>query len=190
MGSWGTLCGSLAGSLGVLNLMNLHGTLGHEVMEWYTNQNFPLANFEVVGNALDSATNYGAGALGFSPIQDSLVKGHSVADSPLCHISVSKWVAAAGVKLGDKNLPDFPTQCLKEDRCGKVTADTAAYTAALLNAYLANPLDKPAAWVRQASMASCFDCHDSKSTVTTTRKDVQTQMSCTPCHTEPVSGRK
>lgn len=190
MGSWGTLCGSLAGSMGVLNLMNLHATLGHEVMEWYTNQNFPLANFEQSGAAFDPAMTYGgATALNFAPIPDASVAGHSVSDSPLCHISVSKWVAAAGVKLGDKN-PLNTAQGLKEDRCAKVTADTAAYTAQLLNAYLANPLDKPAAWVRQDSMASCFDCHDSKSTSPLTRKDAQTQMSCTPCHTEPVSGRK
>jgi hypothetical protein len=190
MGSWGTLCGSLAGSLGVLNLLNLHTILGNEVMEWYTNQNFPLANFEASGATFDPTNTYGgSAALGFSPILDSLVKGHSVADSPLCHISVSKWVAAAGVKLGDKN-PLNTAQGLKEDRCGKVTADTAAYTAQLLNAYLADPNNKPANWAPQASMAGCFDCHDSKSTKVFTRKDVQTQMDCVPCHTEPTSGRK
>lgn len=191
MGKWGTLCGSLAGSLGVLNLLNLHGILGNEVMEWYTNQNFPLANFEVAGNSLASTANFGSGELGWSPIADTAVKGHSVSDSPLCHISVSKWVAAAGVKLGDKNLPSFPLQGLKEDRCAKVTADTAAYTATLLNKYLANNADKPAAWAPQASMAGCFDCHDTYSPETTlTRKDSQTLMSCTPCHTEPTSSRK
>jgi hypothetical protein len=191
MGKWGTLCGSIAGSLGVLNLMNLHGALGNEVMEWYTNQNFPLANFEQPGAAFDPAMVYGgATPLGFSPIADSVVKGHSVADSPLCHISVSKWVAAAGVKLGDKNLlVPGGVQGLKEDRCAKVTADTAAYTATLLNAYLGGT--SPAAWAPQASMAGCYDCHDTYSPKgSLTRKDAQTQMSCTPCHTEPTSSRK
>ena len=192
MGTWGTLCGSLAGSLGVLNLMNLHGALGHEVMEWYTNQNFPLASFEAPGAAFDPNMTYGGSpALGFGPIADTGVngvKGHSVSDSPLCHISVSKWVAAAGVKLGDQQ-PGVTGQGLKEDRCGKVTADTAAYTAYLLNEKLANRL--PAPWAAQASMAGCYTCHDNKSTnAPNNRRDSQTMMSCTPCHTEPVSGRK
>ena len=183
MGTWGTLCGSLAGSLGVLNLMNLHGVLGTEVMEWYTNQNFPLANL----NAYDTSLAYGGkAALAWPPIPDAQVKGHSVADSPLCHISVSKWVAAAGVKLGDKH--NGTTQGLKEDRCAKVTADTAAYTAFLLNEKLAGRT--PAAWAAQASMAGCYDCHDNKTTALFTKRDSQTMMDCVPCHTEPTSGRK
>jgi len=189
MGKWGTLCGSLAGSLGVLNLMNLHAALGHELMEWYTNQNFPLANFEQPGAAFNPAMTYGGQpALGFAPILDADVRGHSVSDSPLCHISVSKWVAAAGVKLGDQN-PGVTGQGLKEDRCAKVTADTAAYTAYLLNEKLLGR--NPAAWAPQASMAGCYDCHDTYSTKTTlTKKDAQTMMDCVPCHTEPTSGRK
>ena len=162
MGKWGTLCGSLAGSLGVLNLMNLHGALGNAVMEWYVKQNFPLANL----NEYDTSLAYGGQlALAWAPIPDADVKGHSVSDSPLCHISVSKWVAAANVKLGDKNLPLFPTQGLKEDRCSKVTADTAAYTAFLLNEVLAG--HNPAAWSKPAAMAGCFDCHDTYSPATT-----------------------
>lgn len=198
MGKWGTLCGSLAGSLGVLNLMNLHNaplpapapqfSLGTAVMEWYVQQNFPLANLDAP--AYDTSLAYGGKpALAWPPIPNGDVKGHSVSDSPLCHISVSKWVAAANVKLGDKNTPTFPTQGLKEDRCAKVTADTAAYTAFLLNEYLAGRT--PAAWAKPAAMAGCFDCHDTYSpATTTTKKDAQTMMDCTPCHTTPVSGRK
>ena len=182
MGAWGTLCGSLAGSLGVLNLMNLHGALGTAVMEWYVKQNFPLAY-----TTYDTSLNYAGGGTLFAPIPDADVKGHSVADSPLCHISVSKWVAAAGVKLGDKN-PSNTAQGLKEDRCAKVTADTAAYTAQLLNAKLLGT--NPAAWAKPAAMAGCYDCHDNKSTATFTKRDSQTMMDCVPCHTTPVSGRK
>ena len=183
MGKWGTLCGSIAGALGVLNLMNLHGALGTPVMEWYVQQNFPLAY-----TTYDTSLNYAGGGTLFAPIPDADVKGHSVADSPLCHISVSKWVAAAGVKLGDKNLPLVPTQGLKEDRCSKVTADTAAYTAFLLNEKLAGR--SPAAWAAPAAMKGCYDCHDTYGPAETTTKTSQTMMDCLPCHTEPVSGRK
>ena len=181
MGKWGTLCGALAGSLGVLNLMDLHGALGTAVMEWYVKQNFPLANLDNYNASLDYA---GKGTI-LAPIKDADVKGHSVADSPLCHISVSKWVAAANVKLGDKNAAG---QGLKEDRCGKVTGDTAAYTAFLLNQKLLGI--NPAAWAKPAAMAGCYDCHDTYGPAGITKKDAQTMMDCLPCHTETVSGRK
>ena len=191
MGKWGTLCGSLAGSLGVLNLMNLHNppapapapqfSLGTAVMEWYVKQSFPLANLD----SFDGNLVYGGKGPILAPIKDADVKGHSVADSPLCHISVSKWVAAANVKLGDKNAAG---QGLKEDRCGKVTGDTAAYTAWLLNEYQAGRT--PAAWAKPAAMAGCYDCHDTYGPAEITKKDAQTMMDCLPCHTETVSGRK
>ncbi|MGE5672586.1 MAG: C-GCAxxG-C-C family (seleno)protein [Mycobacterium leprae] len=181
MGKWGTLCGALAGSLGVLNLMNLHGELGTAVMQWYTKQNFPLANLD----NFDGNMVYGGFGPILAPIKDADVKGHSVSDSPLCHISVSKWVAAAGVKLGDKNALG---QGLKEDRCGKVTADTAAYTAQLLNDKLAGKIAP--VWSKPEAMAGCYDCHDTYSPSPATKKDAQTLMDCLPCHTETVSGRK
>jgi hypothetical protein len=167
-GGWGTLCGAIAGSVGVLNLLNLHGTLASPVFEWYVKQNFPLANLD---DYVPSDT--------VAPIRDADVRGHSVPDSPLCHISVSKWLAAANTNLA---AADSIGRNLKKDRCAKVTGDTAAYTAQLLNNKLAGT--NPAAWAKPPHMATCFDCHVG------TNKDVEAKMSCTPCHTEPVSGRK
>jgi len=176
---WGTLCGAIAGSVGVLNLLGLHGTLGPTVFEWYVQQNFPLATLDSW-----SGVDAGAGTI-LAPIKDADVKGHSIPDSPLCHVSVSKWLAAANSFLGEKNAAG---QGLKEDRCGKVTGDTAAFTAYLLNEKLAGR--NPAPWAKPAAMASCFDCHDPAGTAGVTSKTSQTKMDCLPCHTEPVSGRK
>jgi len=172
--NWGTICGAIAGPVGVLNLMNLHGTLGSEVFEWYVKQSFPLALNTYNGEDLGSGTTV-------LPILDGDVAGHSVPDSPLCHISVSKWLTAANVNL---NAADGSGRNLKKDRCGKVTGDTAAFTADMLNKYFDLTLGTPA-WTKPAAMAGCYDCHTSP-----TIKNVETKMSCTPCHTEPVSGRK
>ena len=180
-GGQGALCGAIAGSVGVLTLLNLHGALGSAVYEWYTKQNFPSNNL-----ILNSYVGPDPGLAGVSttppaPIPDDEVLGHAVPDSPLCHVSVSKWLTAAHAKLGQKYNDDGIDKGVKEDRCAKVTGDTAAYTAQLLN----NKLDgqSPAAWVAPAHMKTCFDCHGS------VEKDTATKMSCTPCHTEPVSGR-
>ena len=185
-GGWGTLCGAVAGSAGVLNLMNLHNSLASKVFEWYTQQNFPLANLDAYEGTAVFPELFPAEVTGKAPLDDALVKGHAVTDSPLCHVSVSKWLAAANVKLGDKHTDNV--RGLKEDRCAKVTGDTAAYAAFLINEYRANRL--PAAWGKPAAMAGCWDCHDYSGPATLTKKDAQTKMDCLPCHTEPTSGRK
>ncbi|UFS70465.1 C-GCAxxG-C-C family protein [Geomonas sp. RF6] len=187
-GGWGTLCGAIAGSAGVLNLMNLHGTHASKVFEWYTKQNFPLAGLDSYDGSVVFPTAFPAEVAVPRPIPDAEVKGHAVTDSPLCHISVSKWLAAAHVKLGDTD-GGSPARGLKEDRCAKVTGDTAAYTAALLNETIVNKTN-PSAWAKPAAMAGCFDCHDPSGTAGLTKKDAQTKMDCLPCHTEPTSGRK
>lgn len=187
--SWGALCGSIAGSVGVLNLIMvpsgastvpLVNILGSSVYEWYVKQSFPLANLDAYPAGFDG----GSGATA-APIPDGEVKGHAVSDSPLCHISVSKWLAAAGVQHGQL---DSLGRDMRSDRCAKVTADTAAYTAFLYNEYKAGR--SPAAWAKPAAMAGCFDCHDPAGTTGVTNKSSATKMDCLPCHTEPVSGRK
>ena len=185
---WGTLCGSIAGSVGVLTLINLQGTLGSTVFEWYVKQNFPMANLDnyipPTPGSLPAYASVGlTGTTPPTPIRDVDVLGHAVSDSPLCHVSVSKWLTAAGANLdtafGGKNV--------KKDRCAKVTADTAAYTAYLLNEKLAGRL--PAAWAKPAAMAGCYDCHDAGG-LSTSRKDSQVKMDCAPCHTEPMAGHR
>ena len=159
--------------VGVLNLMNLHGTLGSQVFEWYVKQNFPLALQTYNGEDLGLGTTV-------LPIPDVDVAGHSVPDSPLCHISVSKWLTAANTNLS-VNLPDGRN--LKKDRCAKVTGDTAAFTADLLNQYFStNPTLRMGQTSRHGRLLRLPH--------SPSIKNVETKMSCTPCHTEPVSGRK
>ncbi len=190
-GGQGALCGAIAGSVGVLTLLNLHGALGASVYEWYAKQTFPSNNLILNGYVPPAAGLAGAAAITPNPIPDTAVLGHAVPDSPLCHISVSKWLAAAHAKLGQQYIDTADSgvsKGVKEDRCAKVTGDTAAYTAQLLNDKLAGI--NPAAWAKPAAMATCFDCHDKDGTVGLTNKSSQTKMDCVPCHTEPVSGRK
>jgi hypothetical protein len=183
--SWGVLCGALGGSVGVLNLIDsgaLVASLGQAMFEWYVKQPFPgdldsfPAGLTSDGKAALTAVNL--------PIPLANVKAQVVPDSVLCHISVSKWLAAAGVYHGQVE----GGHDLRADRCAKVTGETAAHAAFLYNEWKAGR--NPAGWTKPAAMAGCFDCHDVSGPATLTNKSAATKMDCLPCHSEPVSGRK
>jgi hypothetical protein len=152
---WGTICGVLNGVMAVLNLIDLHGKLGNELMGWYSTTLFPTANCD----------GYVA-ATGQVAIPDVDVLAHTVSDSPLCHISISKWCHAAGVSVADTTVDGLK---YKDDRCSKICADTAAKTAELINEYVVS-------YVPSEDFAACLACH-------TQRNDQIGKMNCSGCHT-------
>jgi hypothetical protein len=88
-------------------------------------------------------------------------------ESVLCHISSSRWRAAADV-------PMFSPK--REDRCRRLTADIVAKTAELLNRYHADNACTFSALVQPT--ATCFDCHGPKGT----QADAIAKMNCASCH--------
>ena len=152
---WGTLCGALNSSLSILNMASKdYSTLGGELLGWYTQFSFPSNQHE-----------------GYCTIKNQVT---TVADSPLCHISVSKWSAAAGGKGNNSGI----NQAGKKERCAKVTGDVAAKTAELLNKALDGTF--AASYKTPDTYASCMHCHNGKDSM---RDDEQGKMDCNSCHT-------
>jgi hypothetical protein len=203
-GGFGALCGSIAGAVGVMNLIGRQNDVGRAVFEWYVKQPFP-GNLDSLTASFDGSaitvlngtvnTGHGAGSTGplgtaGVPIPFAENGVQVVTDSPLCHVSVSKWMAAAGVKHGEL---DAQGRDLRGDRCAKVTAETAAEAARLYNLFKST--GSIPGWVKPAAMAGCYDCHDTNGTTLAanpplSNRSTQTKMDCLPCHTEQVSGRK
>jgi hypothetical protein len=152
---WGTLCGSLNGALAVMNLAA--GTsitlLGNELIGWYTRNNFP-------SKVLDSISS--------RPNQIQ-----TIANSPLCHNSISLWCTAAKAKVNSID---------KQERCAKVTGDTAAKAVELLNLF-ADGKFSPTFQLSEAALA-CSSCHVGASSQ---RDDVIAKMECGACHTMSVT---
>ena len=163
IGGWGSLCGVPNGCCAVLNLINLHGAHGSNVLGYYSETSFPTS---AVPDAWDSSWG------GVEPIPDCDVLAHTVAESPLCHVSISKWCLAAGVNLGD-TTPDG--RKFKNDRCGKVCADMAAFTAELING-------STYAYVVPGDTQGCIDCHNGNSDAPCTPAQ-NGKMDCGGCHT-------
>ncbi|WP_028580773.1 C-GCAxxG-C-C family protein [Desulfogranum japonicum] len=113
--SWGTLCGSNAGACIVANLilgprLLDEEAMGHristEILEWYCNASMPV----------------------FKPKQPR-IKGEipkTIAESPLCHVSVGKWMAISEKPI---NSPE------RKDRCARTAASVSYRLVELLNSW-------------------------------------------------------
>jgi hypothetical protein len=100
---------------------------------------------------------------------DDEVLAYTVANSPLCHASVSKWAYAAGVSM-TATTPYATAH--KTDRCAKVAASVASFVAGLINGATSS-LTMP------DITAACYACHQ-----TSSLPAQQGKMDCGMCHTD------
>ncbi len=141
---WGTICGSNAGANIVTNLIigpriaeSADGMMmGSEIMQWYCDASMPV----------------------YTPkepkVKTELPK--TVSNSPLCHVSVGKWMKAANKDLGSPE---------RRDRCARVTASVAYHLVELLNDWkdgkYATKGAIPAKSYNINAQHNCTDCHGS-----------------------------
>jgi len=152
---WGTLCGALNGGMMALALFSkTPGPLVDELFNWY--QVTPLPIFRPKNPRME-------------------IKVRSVSDSLLCHLSVTKWCNAAGVKA-------FSPE--RDERCGWLVADTTLKTVELLNAQLDGTFK--AAHPMPAATATCMSCHEKGGVLENSRG----KMDCGLCHFTSASGQK
>jgi hypothetical protein len=141
---WGTICGANAGANIVANCIigpRLSGTedgmlMGSELMQHYASTAMPT----------------------FTPTTPRIAANipKTVADSPLCHISVGKWMKAANKDLASPE---------RRDRCARVTASMAFQLVTLLNAWKDGKYRTrgavPAKSYGIQAQHDCNDCHGS-----------------------------
>jgi len=139
---WGTICGSNAGANIVTNVIigpRISGSadgmlMGSELMQWYSDASMPV----------------------YMPkepkVTDEIVK--TTSGSPLCHVSVGKWMQAAGKGL---KSPE------RRDRCARVTASVAYRLVELLNAWKDGKYETtgevPSEILGITAQYNCTDCH-------------------------------
>jgi len=150
---WATLCGAANGASMAINLVlgNKHEKLGaaiNEVMGYYSTEPMPTAASNKFGDMGELA--------------------QSVAGNPLCHASVTNWCKASGYKSFSKE---------RAERCGRITGDTAARAAEILNE-IADNGNFTAAYKAPDTIATCAACHDKGGTLENTRG----KMDCITCH--------
>lgn len=145
MVSWGTVCGSNAGANIVANLIIGPRTagaeeghlIGSEIMEWYCNAAMPI----------------------YEPKMPKFIGElpHTISESPLCHVSVGKWMAVSGKAISSPE---------RKDRCARTAASVAYRLVELLNAWHDDEYEYSGAWKPISdhginAQPNCMECHGS-----------------------------
>jgi len=149
---WGTLCGALNGIAAAVYLTmdsKACSPIINEVYGWYGATPLP---------------DYTPAKPKFPTIQTS------VADSQLCHISVSKWSTLAGFKT---------TSAERAERCGWLTASVVRKTVELMNQQVDGAFK--ATFAVPASVTGCLSCHGKGGMLENVHASNAT--TCTDCHT-------
>ncbi|MCB2205133.1 C-GCAxxG-C-C family protein [bacterium] len=158
---WGATCGTINGAAALISLVSEKATsdkLVNELYGWYTQVMLPTDT----SNQLGVDSGYGE-----NKVTEALPQNES--GSPLCHASVTMWCDTAKKKVGDLE---------RKERCARVTGDTAAYAAYLLNENLLgefNPM-----YVVPQEVTDCMACHGNGM-----NDNVAAKMECETCHGDP-----
>lgn len=152
---WGTICGTLNGTLAAMDLLGVHNQLGNSLVDYYCTADLPTR--ALVGYVPPAGVQ--------APLSTMT---SSISHSPLCHNSMSIWAAAAGVPVSDPS---------NRDRDAKLVGDIAARTAELLNDHFLIGINPPA-WQPAAAYADCYTCHTQPDMV----PSEQGKMECQTCH--------
>ncbi len=161
---WTGTCGSIIASSAVVNMvtpMDDAKKIIGEIYAWYEQTPFPsdMAN-QLAHNRQFQVKKYKS--------SDILVQ--TVANSPLCHISVTRWCKASGYASKSPQ---------RSERCARLTSDVVAFTATKLNSYFAQTYKSE--YAMSASAQECTQCHESGKPFETggwTRG----KMQCDTCH--------
>ena len=145
---WGTICGSNAGANIVSNMIigpriagpdcESGAVIGSEMMQWYSETPLPVFNPK-------------------EPRQKTKII-QTTSASPLCHVSVGKWMKESGYALASPE---------RKDRCARVAASVAYKLVQDLNAwkdgkYVSKANWTPAKDVGITAQQNCTECHDTK----------------------------
>ncbi len=144
---WGTICGSNAGANIVSNVIigpriagpdcEQGALVGSEMMQWYSETPLPLF-------------------IPKEPKQKTKII-QTTSQSPLCHVSVGKWMKASGYALSSPE---------RKDRCARVAASVAYKLVHDLNAWKDGKYVSKANWTPAPSLGitaqeNCTECHGS-----------------------------
>ena len=153
---WGTLCGTCNGAAMAIAMFQqgkLRNQLINELFAWYETNQLPT----------------------FMPAKPKKVAKTfkmpaSKAGSTLCHISITRWTKTA---KKEAHSPE------RVERCGRMVADVAGYTAELLNQTGLKKFKS----VNQISPEAhdCLGCH-AKGQQAPNEPEVVSRMQCDTCH--------
>lgn len=186
--SYGSVCGVPLGAQALLRQMGAGpgSAVTNNLFVWYEKTYLPTNACYIdyrSGTWAPTTTKFVGKAWGGTgcPIPTNNVP-KSKSQSVLCHVSLTKWRAAADSYMAATGVDGT------SDRCGKLCYDMGFYVANLLNQWKANPASVVGALSADASSAGCKQstCHGGPVVSETCPTSAMGNMKCTPCHTQRV----
>lgn len=145
----GTICGTMLGAsitMGLVAGKEPGERMINDVINWYSDTELPIYKPEKIHP------------------KGADIKNASKSGTPLCHISVGRWMKKEGAKLDDPR---------RKDRCARLAADLAVKTVEILNKWIDSreykPIYEPQPKVQNISFRkdlkipgqkNCGDCHN------------------------------
>jgi hypothetical protein len=163
LNGWGTVCGTVAGAALTTNLICGTDASGNDVGMAMSEELMGYYASAVIPSYEPASSMYGGTDPNYLP---GGAIPTSIPDTPLCHVSISKWMAVAGVT-------EFWTE-ERTERCARLAAQMAQRTTELLNAWNdgtytysgagAGPPFYPSPGIgsstwHQPAQENCNDCH-------------------------------
>ncbi len=161
----GTICGNLNATGMIVNILDdINGQNAAVIaatFRYYENTELPFSSDEFVA------------AIGSTAEKTASVGSSSVANSILCHSSISNWSKASGFTFSQKG-----------ERCKRLSASIAYHLVELLNrAYAGEDISALAESKPSSEAQTCQSCHGVSETIDRQAASVKTDMECTTCHT-------
>jgi hypothetical protein len=155
IGGSGTICGTMNGAAAIMGLLidnkKVRDALTADLFHWYESTAFPT--YKPTAPTLD-----------FTPET-------SVSKSVLCHASSTRWVKKTGYRIESDE---------RKERCRRLTADVAAHTVEILNAYFDNTFITD--YHENETTSNCMACHGSQGKL----GNSSSKMNCTSCHDKSI----
>jgi len=189
--AYGSICGCPNGASALLAQISGTQSAGNgantktNFMRWYETTALPT-NAAYLDFASGTWTPGGSATDGWGPTftatatqlatpYDNIPK--SAAGEVLCHVSLTKWRAAADQWTG------IIGKDAQSDRCGKLCYDAVFYLANLINSWKAgNTIDGSVSAAASATGCKNPSCHGSSPIAECDAVTAQGSMNCTPCH--------
>ncbi|MHB0866379.1 MAG: hypothetical protein ACYC6B_01035 [Thermoleophilia bacterium] len=162
---WGTICGTPLGAALTTNIIvgmngatDVGSQMSNDLVAYYASQSMPAY--------VPLVSDYAAKGGTCPAYMDGGTIPTSIADSPLCHISVGKWLNAANAAPIHPSYTIKASHVERKERCARLSGSMAKKTVELLNAWHAGTYT-PGAWGGAGSnpgngapaQNNCTDCH-------------------------------
>lgn len=164
-----SLCGSIAAACTGANLVCSNKTaekITLDVFNWYEQTYLPTDITQKLANEKKFPVK---------KYKDTGIYKPTIANSPLCHISCSRFCKANEVTSGSKQ---------RAERCARITADVAVFLVTQLNKQVNSKYEKE--YALSAAAQSCRSCH-AKGKTYEEGGFTRGKMDCQPCHGQDIN---